>query len=146
MAATSMEMYARFLEEHDREGEAKVQKDAAAAIRKPHFAGLSTPSPGNTAVMRANKAAGVMSPQLVKKQEPEYTEEARFAKLQGKVVLSVEIGVDGLVHNAKVTTPLGMGLDENAIAAVKQWQFTPGTADGSPVTVAAAIEINFRLL
>ena len=41
---------------------------------------------------------------------------------------------------------LGMGLDENSIVALSAWKFQPGTKDGQPVTVAANIEVNFRLL
>jgi protein TonB len=48
--------------------------------------------------------------------------------------------------NVKVQRSLGLGLDEKAIEAVKQWKFKPGYKDGKPVTVAATIEVNFRLL
>jgi hypothetical protein len=41
---------------------------------------------------------------------------------------------------------LGLGLDENGIDAVSQWQFQPETKDGQPVTVGATIEINWRLM
>jgi outer membrane biosynthesis protein TonB len=41
---------------------------------------------------------------------------------------------------------LGLGLEEKAIEAITQWRFRPGTKDGQAVTVAATIEVNFRLL
>ena len=47
---------------------------------------------------------------------------------------------------SKCVRSLGLGLDEKAIEAVKQWKFKPGYKDGKPVTVAATIEVNFRLL
>ena len=62
------------------------------------------------------------------------------------MVLSVEVGPDGLAHNARVLRGLGLGLDENAIDAISQWRFRPAVKDGQPVTVPATIEVNFRLL
>ncbi len=41
---------------------------------------------------------------------------------------------------------LGLGLDEKAMEAVKQWKFKPGYKDGKAVAVAATVEVNFRLL
>jgi TonB family protein len=89
---------------------------------------------------------GVTAPVLVFKREPEYTEVARAAKYQGTVTLYVEIGTDGKAHNMKVLRSLGLGLDEKAMDAVGQWTFKPGLKNGTPVTVAATIEVNFRLL
>ncbi|HXS97389.1 MAG TPA: energy transducer TonB [Candidatus Limnocylindrales bacterium] len=89
---------------------------------------------------------GVSAPTLLFKKEPEYSEEARKAKYQGTVTLYVEVGVDGKATNIKVLHSLGLGLDEKAIEAVKQWKFKPGMKDGKPVPVAASIEVNFRLL
>ena len=62
------------------------------------------------------------------------------------MLLYCEIGPDGLAHNIQVMNPLGLGLDEQAVAAVTQWKFKPGTRDGQPVTVQATIEVNFRLM
>jgi protein TonB len=81
----------------------------------------------------------------VKRPEPEYSDEARGALLQGTVVLRVVVGTDGLVHDAQVVRGIGLGLDENAIEAVNQWQFQPGSKDGRSVKVVATIEVNFRL-
>jgi TonB family protein len=89
---------------------------------------------------------GVTAPALLYKVEPEYSEEARKAKYQGTVTLYVEVDSAGHATNMKVIHSLGLGLDEKAIEAVKKWKFRPGTKDGKPVTVAALIEVNFRLL
>jgi TonB family protein len=89
---------------------------------------------------------GVTAPTLVYKVEPEYSEEARKAKYQGTVVLYVEVDPSGKARNLKIIRSLGLGLDEKAIEAVNKWKFKPGFKDGRPVTVAATIEVNFRLL
>ena len=89
---------------------------------------------------------GVSAPALLHKVEPEYSEEARKAKYQGTVLLYIEVDPNGKPMNIRVIRSLGLGLDEKAIEAVKQWKFKPGYKDGKPVTVQAQIEVNFRLL
>jgi TonB family protein len=89
---------------------------------------------------------GVTAPTLLFKVEPEYSEEARKAKYQGTVVLYVEVDASGKARNLRVIRSLGLGLDEKAIEAVNKWKFKPGYKDGKAVTVAATIEVNFRLL
>ena len=89
---------------------------------------------------------GVSAPSLIYKVEPNYTEEARKSKIQGVVILYVEIDPTGTPSNIKVTRHLDAGLDDKAIEAVKKWKFKPGMRNGQAVTVAASIEINFRLL
>jgi len=89
---------------------------------------------------------GTTAPVVLYKKEPEYSEEARKAKYQGTVVLYIEVDPSGRAVNPRVLRSLGLGLDEKAMEAVKQWKFKPGYRDGKPVTVAAQIEVNFRLL
>jgi TonB family protein len=89
---------------------------------------------------------GVSAPVLLYKQEPEYSEEARKAKYQGTVVVYVEVDPSGRAVNPRILHSLGLGLDEKAIQAIRNWRFRPGYKDGKPVTVAATIEVNFRLL
>ena len=89
---------------------------------------------------------GVTMPTLLERVEPEYSEEARTAKLSGVVVLYCEVTPAGVCDNIRVLRALGLGLDEKAIEAVKKWKFNPGRKNGKPVTVAAQIEVNFRLL
>ena len=78
--------------------------------------------------------------------EPEYSEEARKAKWQGTVVLTVIVDEAGRPSHVSVLRSLGLGLDQKAIDAVSQWRFKPGLKDGKAVPVIATIEVNFRLL
>ena len=87
----------------------------------------------------------VKAPTLIYKQEAEYSEAARTAKLQGSVMLYAVIGEDGRARGVQVIRSLGLGLDENAIAAVLNWRFAPGTKADQPVPVESTIEVNFRL-
>ena len=89
---------------------------------------------------------GVTAPTLLHKVEPEYSEEARKAKYQGTVILYIQVDTSGRAVNMRVIHSLGLGLDEKALEAVRQWRFRPGQKDGKPVTVEATIEVNFRLL
>ena len=88
----------------------------------------------------------VKPPFLIQKQEPAYSEEARIARLEGTVMLLVTISEHGQPRDFRVLRPLGLGLDEAAIAAVSAWRFKPATKQGNPVAVQATIEVNFRLL
>jgi TonB family protein len=88
----------------------------------------------------------VTPPRVVHKQEPKYTDEAREAKIEGSVTLSVIVEPDGRIYDAKVTRSLDPGLDANALLAVRTWVFEPATKAGNPVAVSANIEVNFRLL
>jgi TonB family protein len=89
---------------------------------------------------------GVAPPSVTYRVEPSYTAEAKEAKIQGTVGLSLVVNSQGRPDDIKVTQSLETGLDLNAVAAVSQWLFKPGTKDGQPVDVAVKIEINFRLL
>src|SRR2546422_2687560 len=88
---------------------------------------------------------GVSAPKEIHAPDPEYSDEARKAKLQGTCVLLVIIGPDGLAHDIKVTNTLGLGLDEKAIEAVRKWRFEPAMKDGKPVNVLISVQVNFRL-
>lgn len=88
---------------------------------------------------------GVSAPLPIYKPEPEYSPEARQAKLQGTVILSLIVGSDGTARGIRVARSLGLGLDEKAIEAVRQWRFDPAKKDGKPVPVAVDVEVSFRL-
>ncbi len=88
---------------------------------------------------------GVSAPNLIKKIEPEYSEEARKAKYQGVVVLGLIVDPQGRPKDLRVQKSLGMGLDQKALEAVKQWVFKPAEKDGKPVAVIISVEVAFRL-
>jgi len=94
-------------------------------------------------VYRAGK--GVTPPVVISKVEPKYTQEARDAKVQGKVVIDFEVWPDGKVHNPRIKESLDPGLDQKALEALQQWEFKPGMLKGKPVKVRAIVEVNFRL-
>ena len=88
----------------------------------------------------------VSPPQVIRKVDPEYSEQARKAKCQGAVVLNLVVQRDGTVRNVRVAQSLDVGLDAKAIEAVQQWRFQPGMKDGEPVDVAAIVEVTFRMM
>jgi TonB family protein len=88
---------------------------------------------------------GVSAPRAIYNPDPEYSDEARRAKFQGNVVLSLVVDPTGHVRDIHVARSLGMGLDEKALEAVRKWKFNPGMKDGYPVAVQVNVEVNFRL-
>ena len=88
---------------------------------------------------------GVTAPRVVYKPDPEYSEEARKAKYQGTVVLGLIVDANGRPRGLKVEKGLGMGLDEKALEAVRNWKFEPAEKDGKPVAVMISVEVEFRL-
>ena len=90
---------------------------------------------------------GVSLPQVVKQVKADYTDEAKQNRIEGKVGLEVIVNADGAVGDVKVVESLDTvyGLDKNAVAAMKQWQFKPGMKDGKAVAVRVRVEMNFTL-
>jgi len=84
-------------------------------------------------------------PRVTYNPEPEFSESARAAGYQGVCVLTLIVGADGMPRNIQVKNPIGMGLDEKAVEAVRSWRFTPALKDGKPVAVQIAVEVDFHL-
>jgi TonB family protein len=88
---------------------------------------------------------GVAAPQLVSAPDPEFSDEARRTNFQGVCVVSLIVDAQGNPQRVQVVRHLGMGLDEKAVEAVKQYRFKPATLQGKPVPVEVNIEVNFRI-
>jgi len=88
----------------------------------------------------------VTAPVPVYTPDPKYSAEALRKHLQGVVVVYLVVDASGHPKNIALVRGLGMGLDENAIAAVKTWLFKPGIKDGQPVSVGMNVEVTFQLL
>jgi TonB family protein len=89
---------------------------------------------------------GVSTPVLIHSVEAEFSDEARRAKYQGVCLVSIIVDRNGVPQNPRVVRPLGMGLDEKALEAIKQYRFKPAMKDGkTPVPVMINVEIDFRL-
>jgi protein TonB len=88
-----------------------------------------------------------MPPQVLHEVKAEYTEEAKKAGIQGSVLLNAVVLTDGTVGEVRVTRSLDTtyGLDAQAVKAMKQWLFKPGTKDGKPVPVRVDVEMTFTL-
>ena len=90
---------------------------------------------------------GVSLPVLVSKVNPDYTQEAKDARIEGTVVLACVVDSDGRVSEATVSRSLDpiFGLDQQAVNALKAWRFKPGEKDGKPVAVRVVVEMAFTL-
>ncbi len=84
----------------------------------------------------------VATPTLRAKVNPQYSPEARAAGLQGTVLLSLDVKPDGAAENVRIRRGLGLGLDEEALKAVKQWRYEPTSLDRP---VVEEVELPFRL-
>lgn len=87
----------------------------------------------------------VIRPRQLKSPSPQYSPEARTARVEGIVLLSVVVLANGATDHITVISPLGYGLDEEAIKAVSAWRFQPGMKNGKPVDVRVYVEVTFRL-
>lgn len=87
----------------------------------------------------------INEPRIRFKTEAHYTAQALKARIQGLVVISCVVSAEGAPVNIKVERSLDPGLDESAVAAVKQWIFWPATQDGEPVAMRATVDVSFNL-
>lgn len=88
---------------------------------------------------------GVTAPQVIHQVDPDFTEEARAARLQGQVAIQLIVDANGMPEDMQVVHHLGMGLDQKALEAVQQYRFRPAMYHGHAVPVRLIVEVNFHL-
>jgi len=107
--------------------------------------GYGPGSGGGTGGGTYHVGGGVSGPVPIYEPEPEYSDEARRAKYTGIVVVSLVVDAQGLPQRVRVVRALGMGLDEKAVEAVRQYKFKPAMYQGKAVPVEVNIEVNFQI-
>jgi len=114
--------------------------------KKGHFIALDLPAPPGSYTQDCTafrpktskvKARPIYHP------DPEYTKEARTARIRGVIEFVIMIGTDGRVHEIKALNRLGYGLDEKAAETVQSWKFEPALQDGTPIESHAVVDISF---
>jgi protein TonB len=86
----------------------------------------------------------IKEPKKIKHVAPVYPPEAQQGRIQGIVILEIRIDQDGRVSDARIVRPVAL-LDQAALDAVLQWEFTPTLIDGQPVPVIMTVTVNFTL-
>jgi protein TonB len=107
--------------------------------------GLGDGRGGGTGGGAYRPGTGIDPPRLLHEVKADYTEAARRRHLEGDVDLEIVVNRDGTVGQVTVTRGLGEGLDQRAIAAVRQWQFAPARRRGEPIDVIVDVSVEFTL-
>ncbi len=106
----------------------------------------TVPSAANPTPPLRRIGGSVMPPVVLNAPTPQFSEQARAAKIGGSVLVYLEVDTNGAPRHVRVLRGVGMGLDEKAVEAVRQYKFKPATEDGQPVPVAMNVEVNFKVV
>jgi len=122
------------------DGTANLPESIAGEVTAP--AALPPPPPPPAAPVRVG--GSIAPPVKVRDARPGYPAVARAARVQGTVVIETTIDATGRVIDARVTRSIPL-LDEAALEAVRQWEFTPTLLNGQPVAVVMTVTVRFQL-
>jgi protein TonB len=87
----------------------------------------------------------ITKPDLIYAPDPEFSEEARRAKFSGNVLVYLWVDEHGNPSHVRVIRGIGMGLDEKAVEAVRQYKFKPAMLHGKPVKVDMDVDVDFHI-
>ena len=108
-------------------------------------AGIGEGSGGGTGGGPFRPGSGIDPPKLLKEVKADYTDDARRRGITGDVLLEIVVRRDGSVGDVTMVQGLGAGLDQRAVAAVKQWRFSPARRRGEAVDVIVEVAVEFTL-
>jgi TonB family protein len=114
------------------------------------------PRPNPDAAGKYHVGDGVSAPRLVYAPDPEFTSQARKKNVAGTLAVSLTVDATGKPQDVRVSRslaegvskklrPIALGLDENAVKAVKEYRFEPAEFQGKPVPVETTVEISYRI-
>jgi len=126
-------------------GTGSLGNGSGTGIGSGNGAGVGAGSGGNTGGGAMRIGGGVSAPVPISMPDPEFSEEARKAKVAGNVLVYLWVDQNGNPTHVRVIRGIGMGLDEKAMEAVRQYKFKPARKDGKPVTVEMNVEVNFQI-
>jgi periplasmic protein TonB len=89
--------------------------------------------------------SGITPPAIMKEVKADYTEDARRGGVEGEVVLEIVVRRDGSVGDVKLLHGLPNGLNDRAMAAVRQWRWSPAHRLGQAVDVIVEVAVEFKL-
>jgi TonB family protein len=107
--------------------------------------GIGEGSGGGTGGGPFRPGSGIEPPRLLREVKADYTDEARRRGITGDVVLEIVVQRDGSVGEVTVLQGLGAGLNQRAVAAVRQWRFSPARRRGEAVDVIVEVAVEFTL-
>jgi TonB family protein len=106
---------------------------------------ISTHTSQNVRFAQQTSPTGVVPPRVLTHPSAAYSDEARRRWIEGTVIVQAQFDEAGNITVLKVVKGLGYGLDENALAVLKDWRFSPALRNGLPVSAIAEIEVPFKL-
>ncbi len=122
-----------------------VGSGTGTGLGKGEGSGIGDGSGGGMGGGPYRPGSGVLPPRVLREVKAGYTETARRANLEGEVVLEIVVRRDGSVGDVKLLNGLPHGLNERAIAAVRQWRWAPATRLGQAVDVIVEVAVEFKL-
>jgi TonB family protein len=116
------------------------------AVRSAGFGDADVPAPATVqSHPAAQTAAKIVPVEILSKEKPIYTEEARAKHIEGEVLIEAVFEATGKIRVLRIVRGLGYGLDDAAVRAAQQIRFKPELKDGQPSDSTAVVHIIFQL-